>query len=488
MKQFIYASVLIGLLASGVMAQPVADPTGVPPVTLENSGLDVLVPSTWIIREDMAKGSYWEPAVDIFADGTAVVISGVHAFLDQPDTYNSKIAVIDMAGNITEYWAWYTDDGQPYEDNFNESRTDGNPPRVACSKLPGNKHYMVAQEATPYWYPEFNTDGRWDTNWEWTSQTATVQIFNLGASGPEKVTGAFDPIYGVGDPVGTQASQCRFGGEIICLSNGNFLTIPEDRGEGIFPFRSPTATLFSETGAVLKMPFNGNIDQAKSSDIWSNAAAGKGFWAARLAGVFNVWNNDCTPKFAIDQDLVAPGIDRGRGDGVRISADPASTWVYFGGKNAEDFMSLSRFDVATSSAGVPGSQKEVYVNGEEYWDTGVFDRVDVANDAFGNSCILWDESFSSGNDQCVARIYNSAMEPVSPIFYPFWADTWDGAAVVGYVGYEPNVAMDNHRIILSCNGVGDDGAGGVTEAEQTFVTIVKNPMEQEVPVKEWSLY
>ncbi|MFH1741988.1 MAG: hypothetical protein ABIH23_23550 [bacterium] len=488
MRQFIYASLLIGLVASGVMAQPAPDPTGVPPVTLENSGLDVLVPPTWITAQLVDKNSYWEPFADMFGDGTAVVIAGVNAFMDAPDTYNSQIAVINMDGTIDEYWAWYTDDGTPWEDNFNESRPSGNPPRVACSKLPGVKHYMTAQEATPYWYPEFNADGRWDSNWEWTSQTATVQIFNLGANGPEPITNAFDPTYGVGDPVGTQASQCRFGGEVVCLSNGNFLAVPEDRGEGIFPFRSPTATLFDgNTGGVLKMPFNANID-GRSSDIWSNVAAGEGFWCARLQGIMNVWNNDCTPRFSLDQDLVAPALDRGRGDGIRISAVPGSSLVYFGGKNPDDFMSFSRFDVATSSQDSAGGVKEVFVNGEEYWDLGVFDRVDVANDMYGNSCIMWDETFSSGTAQQVARIYDSDMNPVSPIFYCFWADAWDSGATMGYTGSECNVVMDNHRIVLCTNGIGDDGAGGLTPAEATFVTVVKNPMEQEVPVKEWSLY
>jgi hypothetical protein len=322
MKKFVYASVMISLMVSGAMAQTEPDPTGLPPVALAATDLEVLVPQTWIIQEVIDKDSYWEPYVDFFGNGDALVISGVHAFWNTDPwdgTMNAAIAHVKTDGTIDEYAAFYTDAGDPWMDNLNESRTSGNPPRIACSKLPGVMHYMTAQETTPYWYDEFNTDGRWDSNWQWTAQTPGVQIFNMGADGPEPITNLFDPIYGVGDPTGTQASQCRFGGEIICLSNGNFVTIPEDRGEGIFAFRSPTATLFDgNTGDVLKMPFNANID-GRSSDIWSNAAAGEGFWVARLQGIMNVWDNDCNPMFSIDQDLIAPGLDRGRGDGTRIA-------------------------------------------------------------------------------------------------------------------------------------------------------------------------
>jgi len=37
-------------------------------------------------------------------------------------------------------------------------------------------------------------------------------------------------------------------------------------------------------------------------------------------------------------------------------------------------------------------------------------------------------------------------------------------------------------------GIIADPAGGLTPKEQTFVTVFKNPLEQEVPVRDWTVY
>ena len=241
-------------------------------------------------------GKYWEPFTDIFGDGTIAVIAGAFPD-DMPGEANAKVAFINMDGSIEEYWAFYTDAGDPYAGPFNEARKDGNPPRIACDRRPGGTAYVTGFESTPFLYDEFLTDGRWEKEFGYMDrQLAAVQFFNKTPAGPVPFSNVIDPVYGSGTIAGDQTDQMRFGGDMRILSNGNILVIPEDRNNGVFGGRAAIATIFDgQTGAIVKDPFNAAGDDASHS-IWSNVVAYNGGFAVRTEGIITLYDNDGNKK------------------------------------------------------------------------------------------------------------------------------------------------------------------------------------------------
>ncbi len=491
MKRFGYVGLALLITSVGF-----AQGTLGPPV--ENhaaAGVDVLLADTWLFPIDIDNGSYWEPDTEIFGvDGTIAIIAGTWPDGVYSSAMTAKVAFIDMEGNVNERWAWIADNGTPYSAwTINDSRTDGNPPVITVdTRKNGTKRFMVGQESTPWMYDEFTSaPNRWAGTFAYDNQTACVQIQNLNADGTtSKVTNVFDPIYMAGGIAGAQAgSQIRFGGEVRSLSNGNFLVIPEDRAKGVVTDgNGAVAGIFTQDGANVKVAFNAKIEGG-ASDIWSNVASFNGGWVARLQGKMNVWNNDGTPRYVLDQTTFSSITDAGRGDGLRIKGNVAHTTVYFGGVNPDGYVSMSRVDLGQSSEGTAVGAKEFLINNDEFWDVSVMDRADVAVDEYNNSIIVWDEKFSSENPQVVGVIFDSDLNPVTPVFYAFQQhDWWGGGGFSGFTNYEVNTSMDNHRIVVAANGVFANPAGGMTPKEQTFCIVYKNPQEQEVPVREWTVY
>lgn len=350
--------------------------------------------------------------------------------------------------------------------------------------------YVVGQETTVWELAEFDSDGRWTTNsnYQWNAQTATVQFFTLTANGPAPITNAFDPVYGIANPTGIQAGQGRFGGDLRFLSNGNILTCPEDQEKGLYPVNGAEATIFNgETGATILGPFNANFgEETVDTGMWANLVAFDGGWTARLNGNFNVYDNDGTFRYKLDQYTFTSIADKGRGDGVRIAGDIAHTTVYLSGKNNEDLMIHSRFDAGASSEGNAVGGVQVAVNSDAYWDTGIFDRTENACDANNNSIIAYEDTFYTGDKQVTARVYNADMQPVTPPFYAFVNHDSDTVSE-GFLQHEPNVSMDLQRIVVAADGVTLAPDGGLSPAEQTIVIVLANPLAPQA-VDEWSLY
>ncbi len=476
-------TLVIGFLLVGSVA------TAQLPVDHAAAGVTVLVPDHPFFLVDEPNGNYWEPFTDIFGDGTAAVVAGTYP--EDEDGMNCKVGFIYPDGTVEEYWGFYADDGTPFVGNINSARTSGNPPRIACDRRPGGTRYVVGQETTVWDIEAFASDNRWQI-FEYDRQMAACQLFNKTVSGPDPITKVFDPIYGGGAVVdGWQNNQqIRFGGELRFLSNGNFVVVPEDQSENLIAGRMPATTIFNgETGEVIKGPFNGRGDDTPG-ELWSNVAAFNGGFCVRSQALMTIWDNDGNLQYMLDQADFSSVADRGRSDDTRIAASNGSNYVYIFGKTADDMMALARFDAVNSSEGNIVGIKEVFVNEDDFWDPGIFQRADVAVDDYDNVCAIFDEKYSSfdGSDQVVARIYNSDLEPVTPVFYAFVNhDAYDAAEQQGFMNNEANVSMDNQRIIIAANGTFPHPEGGLTAEQQTFAIVLENPLKQDTPVPDWQI-
>jgi len=483
MKHIIAFGVLIGLLVAvpGVMAQL--------PVDHATAKVKVLISDHWFFPVNIANKSYWEPFTDIFGDGTIAVCAGT--FPQDEDGMNCKVGFINPDGTIAEYWGFYADDGKPFTANINYARQDGNPPRIACDRRPGGTRYMVGQETTAFQIQAFRSDTRWD-QFAYDAQMAACQLHEKTAAGPKPITKVFDPIYGAGLAGAQGGQQIRFGGEMVSLSNGNFVVVPEDRSKNLASANAAIATLFDgQTGKPIKGPFVGTCDES-AREIWSNVAAFKGGFCIRASGLLTVYDNDGNMRYCLNQDEFTTASDKGRSDGTRIAGAHGSNYIYIFGGDADKNVVLARFDAVNSAQGNIVGIKEVIVNPDEYWDpAGIFDRAEVAVDDFDNACVVWEEKLSSaaGADQIVARIYNSDMEPVTPVFYAFANhDAHDAAAQEGFVSKESNVSMDNQRIVIAANGVTKDEAGYLTPDEQNFAIVLENPLKKVVSIPNWEIH
>lgn len=460
------------------------------PVDHAAAGVKVVVPDTWIFQVDQSNKSYWEPFTDIFGDGTIAVVA--NTFPEGEDGMNCKVAFVDpTTGEVQEFWAFYTDAGQPWSGPFNDKRSDGNPARIATDRRPGGTHYLVGMESTAYLYDEFNSGDRWYKGFDYDDRVATVQLFNKTAAGPVPITNVFDPIYQSFESQGAQGGQqMRYGGEIRFLSNGNILTCPEDRTKNVVSGgTAAVASIFNgETGAVIKPAWNAAGDGAPH-EIWSNVAAFKGGFCVRSQGVFTVYDNDGNMKYFFNQADYSTVADTGRGDDTRIGASTSGNYVYLAGKDSDGDIMLFRFDAVNSTDGADlQGFSETYVNETEYMFS-TFVRTEVAVDEAGNVCVVFDDTYSTGTEQTIARVFNSDMEPATPSFFAFQRHDAGDENDMGFRSHEPNVSMNNQHIVIAANGITwDEEFDGLTEAEQTFFTVLENPLKSETEIVEWELF
>ena len=259
MKQFVF----LGIVSAFLSATSVIMGQSTLPVDHTAAGVRVLVPDHWFFKVGKDNALWVDPYTDIFGDGTIAVAAGTYAEGEIDNTLNFKVGFIYPDGRIEEHWAFYSDNGSPYTANINNARTSGNAPRIACDRRPDGTRYLVGAETTVYAFDAFRSDNRWD-HFSYDIQMAACQLFDKTQSGTVPITDVFDPIYGAGNIAGAQnGQQIRFGGEIRFLSNGNFITVPDDRSNNIVQGRAPIVTIFNgETGAVITGPFNGRGDSS----------------------------------------------------------------------------------------------------------------------------------------------------------------------------------------------------------------------------------
>ena len=443
---------------TGPLSAPaVADIPVVVPGSIESVGLTRIVPDTTIALPDIDALGNWEPYAS--ALGTNLFLIEANAFaegfeLPSPDGKQRYVVALQPAdgkpGKLVE--GFYTDAGQPFTGAINASRQNGNPGRVAGDKRPGAVNYIVGGEVSPHGVAGFQSDNRWAVNGVYAADNryAAVQTYALDPATltPAALTKAFDAVNGRNTTAfaGNAPEVSRFGGDVVCLDNGNFVVVIDDRSNLIAPLRTPTVAIITPDGQIVKEGFA--ISAEVSDQIWSNVAAFRGGWAARFRGVIYLYDNAGTPLGQIDQNTSGETFDRGRGDGVRIAAHINSPYVYLAGKiSTANLVKVVAWDTRDRSFVAAAEVSEPAF-------AGGFDRANLAVDALNRIVVGWvSQPDGYENQQVAARVLAldegaKAITPLTKSFLPFINAAQSG----GIRSIQMSIAMTTRHICVAAKG------------------------------------
>ncbi len=505
-SKIIAASIAVSITGSVAMSQT---RNGSP----QDAGVNVLIPNTIVFDMDVDNNSNWEGYASKLGDGTLLL--AVNTFGDNGGERAGVVAV-RPDGSLAEYAGYYTDSGEPFTENMDEIRQDGNPPTIAGDRRPGSTRYIVGNEATPQFISAFDSDGRWQN--DYSDHIWACQIFELTPNGPQPISNVFDPVYG--GMTGQFVGKIRKGG-VAALSNGNFVAVGEDRTEDRFAFGS----IVREDGSIVKGPFNFDND-GFSHSYWENLTAYDGGFAIRLDSPRNadgpvtlqfydndgnfqgLWDqiptdNPDDPLFDVaNPDGFTTSINSGnRGDHIRIRSNIDDNKIYYAGYGLDFFGTSGWVYLTVIDAGTQQTIANIRVN-EQPQDENGYDnfaqaqRVSLDIDSKGNVCVAWSDNANSETSQIVARIYDADLNPVTESFLAFQdADLGFGSPegeINGVNTQHCDVAMSDTQILISARSasgmIDPDGDGtAFTEANQNVITVLENPFAG-THVNNWSLF
>mgnify|MGYP006967017177 FL=1 len=208
------------------------------PGTLESVGLTRLVPDTPVIVPPTNSRNNWEPYASVLGTSTFLIEGNTYA--EGGTEFQRYVVALQPAagGPMKLAEGFFGDNGQPFRAQINYSRQDGNPGRVAGDKRPGAVNFMVGGEASPHLIDAFKSDNRWNLGFNRLAdgRYGTVQTFAIDPATLTQtmLSKAQDSALGrltTGAAPGSQIT--RFGGDIVCLANGKFVSVVEDRS-GVF--------------------------------------------------------------------------------------------------------------------------------------------------------------------------------------------------------------------------------------------------------------
>lgn len=306
----------------------------VKPGSIESVGLTRIVPDTAVINQGQDALGNWEPYASVL--GTSTFLIEANAFAEDTAEFQRYVVAVQPAagGAMKLAEGFFADNGTPFRGQINASRQNGNPGRVAGDTRPGAVNFIVGGEASPHAYPEFNTENRWaggfnrlDDGRYGTVQTFSIDPTSLTQTMLSKAQDSANGRLTAGEPAGSQIT--RFGGDVAGLSDGNFVSVVEDksllRNEA---GDAAVATIFAPDGTVVTESF-----KVADGSLWANVAAFNGGFAVRVAGKLYFFNNAGVAQGdPVDQDTTGESFDRGRGDGTRMGGHINSPYVYLVGR------------------------------------------------------------------------------------------------------------------------------------------------------------
>ncbi|MGQ9650952.1 MAG: hypothetical protein ACUVXJ_12650 [Phycisphaerae bacterium] len=472
-----------------------------------------------------ALGNSWEPYVSVLGNSVFLFESNTYAESapGNPDFTKMRYAVAFqpvVGGAYAPGEVFFGDDGNPYRGRINTSRQEGNPGRIAGDKRPGARYFMAGGEASPHYFPAvFGTMPPGPT-YVPGSRYGTVQLYSLDSTSLNQTMSseAFDVLQGV---LGTPAEQfevTRFGGEVVALSNGNFLAVVDDKSSMVAGYRTPTATIVKPDGTVVKPAFS--IGPASYCAVWSNVAAHKGGFVIRCAacgGVLRFYDNDGNFLREVSQDDPNLVDSRGnrvyfqthRGDYTRIASHVNSDYVFVAGPTTgnpffsdKDVVSVAVWDARTGAYVAQANVTEMMPeHGGIGTDTDDFAtnwnpnsvRVNLAVDALNRVCVTFGRGLADLQyEQVAARVlaFDSSTGKFAHLTHSFWpfinhcVDPLGDCA--GISTRNSSVAMTTRQICIAAKGeinlsnhpeLGPDMA--VYNAN--FYTVISHPDPQDDP-------
>jgi hypothetical protein len=452
--------------------------------SIESAGLTRIVADTPVILPSGDSLGNWEPYASVL--GTNYFLIECNTFAEGTSDKQRYVVQVQPAtggaGKLNE--GFFADNGTPFNAPINGSRDNGNPGRVAGDAHPGAVNYMVGGETSLHAIPEFRSDNRWDLGFEYAgtdlsqypdvSRYGTVQTFalnpsTLSATSLMKAVDSANGRLNSGTPPSTQVT--RFGGDVAGLSDGNFVSVVEDRSNVRNPSgNTVVATIFAPNGTVVKDSF-----VVADGDIWANVAPFKDGFAVRVKGVIYFYDNAGTLTGQVDSTSSGESYDPGRGDGTRLAGHINSPFVFLAGKVAgQNLVKVSAFDSRDHSAAGTAIVSEPAFSGD-------FDRANLAVDALNRVAVGWVCQPAGYEKQQVAtRVMaydagSKSFTPLTPSFLPFI-----NAAPTGNIHtYQMTLAMTTRAILVGAKGEinlenkPDQGANSPTE--MNFYTVISHP-------------
>lgn len=448
--------------------------------SVESAGLKRVVTDTPVINPKLDALGNWEPYVSVV--GTSTFLIEGNTFADGSTTEQRYVVGLQPVDGKSMKLGegFYADNGQPFKGAINLSRQNGNPGRVAGDQRPGAVNFMVGGETSVHVVPGFQGDNRWNLGFDrlGDGRFATVQAYSLNTTtlAQTPLSKAIDAINGrltSGAAAGNQIG--RFGGDIACLDNGNFIVAADDRSQVRDPANITTAVILAPNGAVVKDSFV--VDK---QDIWSNVASYKGGFCVRVHTNLFFYANSGNLLGKADQATSGSTFDTGRGDGTRIAGHVNSPYVFLAGKISNgQIVKVTAWDartqkfVATADVSEPGF-------------AGDFDRVNLAVDALNRIVVSW-VSKPPGYEfeQVAARVLSfdaakNAITPVTPSFLAFANSAKAGIRTLGM-----SVAMTTKEICIAAKGeinlLGKPEQGVTSPREMNFFTVIGQPEPKDDP-------
>jgi hypothetical protein len=496
------------------------------PGGIESVGVTRIVPDTIMFPDPAGQGSLgnWEPYSSVLGNSVFLIACNTYAESDDPapeacasasgcrQRYGLTLQKVD-GGDPVFGECFFADDGAPYRGVINHYRENGNPARVAGDTRPGAVNFITGGETAANEFVEFQSDNRWELGLlNRMGRFATVQTFclnPLATLSQKSKSKAFDAINGrltEGDLTGNQQIG-RFGGELTGLDNGNFVVVVDDRS-GLHNMNAGTATtavIVAPDGSIVKESFVIN-----NGDIWSNAAAFKGGFCVRQAGVLRFYDNDGDPQGEADQapaELVEPlgtqvVFDRGRGDATRIASHINTPYVYLVGvatsgppENPSKDVRLAAWDSRDLKYVGQVNVNELTAENGGTDDVSFrpgFDRANLAVDALNRIVVTYEVTLeSTGTPQTAARVLElqettQEFKYLTKTFFPFVNHSTEPPAVGGNIRtWRPSPAMTTKEILVAAKGeINSDNFpenGSDTPVEVNFYTVLRHPDPKDDP-------
>lgn len=460
------------------------------PGSPEAAGLKRIVADTPVIKPDADSLGNWEPYASVLGNSVFLIEGNTFA-TDGSDTFQRYVVAFQPAdgGQARLGHGFFDDSGHPFTGQINLSRQNGNPGRVAGDPRPGAVNFIVGAETSVNGIPGFDSNGRWNHGIDYLGdgRFGTVQTFSLDPATLTQtaLSVAQDSAYGRaagGTPAGNQIS--RFGGEVVALENGNFVSVVQDNAHILNPNgNAVVATIFAPNGNIVKEAFlvAPTADfTVQDVDIWSNVAAYQGGFAVRTKShdgtsrAIYFFNDLGVQTGFVDQSASGVSFDTGRGDGTRIFGHINSPYVYLTGRAVNTkIIKVAAFDPRNASFVAVGDVNEGAF-------TGDFDRAFGAVDSLNRLTIGWvSQPAGYANQQVAARVLSfdgtkKSFTPMTSSFFPFVNTATNAIRTL-----QMSVAMTTKQILVAAKGEisyeNTPQAGPDSPKEVNFYTVLSHP-------------